>query len=74
MLLSSGRPCRVPAVRPGLRLPAAKARLRAAGCGVGRIRSVRNRHRRGVVLRFSPGTGTRLSPGAAVGIVVSRGR
>lgn len=74
LLLSSGKPCRVPAVRSGLRLAGAKARLLAAGCNVGRVRTIRNRHRRGIVLRFSPGSGTRLSPGASVGIVLSRGR
>jgi hypothetical protein len=74
-VISTGRPCRVPALRRGTRLATAKARIVAAGCTVGSIRSVRSRTRRkGVVLAYRPSSGTRLKPRASVSIVVSRGR
>ncbi len=73
--LSTGRPCRVPTAPRGLRLTAAKRRLVNAGCAVGQVRKARSRTRaRGTVIRFSRPAGTRLSPQARVGIVVSRGR
>jgi hypothetical protein len=73
VLLSSGKPCRVPAVRAGMKLAAAESRIYAAGCTLGSVHQSRSRHRAGVVLRFTPGSGTRLSPRAKVGIYVSRG-
>jgi hypothetical protein len=75
MLISTGKPCRVPTVGGGTRLRTAKARVVAAGCTVGSVRYVKSRtHRRGTVVRYSPKSGTRLKPRARVGIVVSRGR
>lgn len=74
MLLSSGKPCRVPAARRGLRLAAARARLTAAGCTPGTVRRTRSRRAKGTVVRFSPASGVRLSPRSRVTIVLSRGR
>ncbi len=74
LLISQGRRCRVPAARPGMRLSAARARLRAAGCVPGSVRNVRSNRRRGTVVRFTPRSGTTLSPRAVVGIRLSRGR
>jgi hypothetical protein len=74
LTISSGVPCRVPTVRRGMRLGAARARIAAAGCTVGSVRYVKSRTRkRGIILRFAPGSGTRLSSQARVSIVVSRG-
>jgi PASTA domain len=74
LLISSGKRCRVPAARAGMRLSAARSRLRAAGCVPGGVRNVRSNRRRGTVVRFSPSSGTTLSPRAVVGIRLSRGR
>lgn len=74
LLISSGKRCRVPFVQRGTRLNAAKSKLRAAGCTVGRVRRVRSGRRAGTVVGFTPSSGTRLSPRAVVGIRVSRGR
>jgi|GEM_PF-2290251 len=74
LLISRGKSCRVPAARPGMRLSAARARLRAAGCVPGSVRNVRSNRRRGTVVRFTPPSGRTLSPRAVVGIRLSRGR
>lgn len=75
LLLSSGAPCRVPAVRRQMTVAAARSRLRASGCTVGRtVRRRSVRVRRGRVVAFGPRSGSRLSPRARVSIVVSRGR
>jgi hypothetical protein len=75
VVISTGTPCRVPSLRPGTLLSTAKARILAAGCTVGTVRSIRSRtHRKGVVLAYGPAPGTRLKPRATVSIVVSRGR
>ncbi len=74
LLISSGKRCRVPAARRGMRLSAARSRLRAAGCVPGSVRNVRSNRRRGTVVRFTPRSGTTLSPRAVVGIRLSRGR
>ena len=62
--------CRVPRV-VGLRLRAARARIRAARCSVGSIRRTRSR-RAGRVLRQSPGPGWEREIGAPVRLVVGR--
>jgi hypothetical protein len=74
LLISSGKRCRVPAARSGMRLSTARARLRAAGCVPGSVRNVHSNRRRGTVVRFTPRSGTTLSPRAVVGIRLSRGR
>ena len=64
--------CVVP--RPPRTLAAAKARLRAAGCGVGTITRVRShKYASGRVIRYSSPPGRTLASGTRVGIVVSRG-
>ncbi len=72
-VFSAGAPCRVPALKPRTRLATAKARLRAAGCTVGRVRVVRSARRAGMVIAYGTKPGTRLAPRAKVAIVVSRG-
>lgn len=72
-VFSAGAPCRVPALKPRTRIATAKARLRAAGCTVGRVRAVRSARRAGMVIAYGKKPGTRLAPGAKVAIVVSRG-
>jgi hypothetical protein len=72
-VFSAGAPCRVPALKPRMRLATAKARLRAAGCTVGRVRAVRSARRVGMVIAYGTKPGTRLAPRAKVAIVVSRG-
>jgi PASTA domain len=62
--------CRVPRV-VGLRLPAARTKLRRSRCSVGSVRRVRSR-RPGVVLRQSPGPGWERERGARVNLVVGR--
>lgn len=74
LLISSGRRCRVPAARAGMRLSTARARLRSAGCVPGGVRYVRSNRARGTVVRFTPRSGRTLSPRAVVGIRLSRGR
>jgi beta-lactam-binding protein with PASTA domain len=72
--LSSGAPCVVPRASGGLRLRPAQRKLRAAGCRFGPVRWVRSQRRRGTVVSFSPRSGARLAPRAAVTIRISRGR
>jgi hypothetical protein len=62
--------CHVPRVI-GMRLLRAKARIRRAGCSVGRVRGARSR-RVGRVIRQSPRAGMRLARGARVNLVVGR--
>jgi Tol biopolymer transport system component len=62
--------CRVPKV-VGLRLAAAKQRIRRASCTVGRIRK-KHSTRVGRVLAQSPRPGTRLPRGGRVNLVVGR--
>ena len=66
--------CRVPRVTPGMRLAAARTRLRSAHCVPGRVRRVSSSRRRGRVVGFTPGSGTVMQAGAVVGIRISRGR
>jgi hypothetical protein len=70
------KPCSVPSVTRGaISLGTARKRLAKRHCRVGTVRFVRSRSvRRGKVIRFSPKGPRALAPGAAVGIVVSRGR
>jgi hypothetical protein len=64
--------CVVP--RAPATLAAARKRLTAAGCGVGKITRERSAQvRSGRVIRYGAKPGRRLKLGAAVGIVVSRG-
>jgi beta-lactam-binding protein with PASTA domain len=72
-VFSAGASCRVLALKPRTRLATAKARLRAAGCTVGRVRAIRSSRRAGIVMAYGPRSGTRLAPSAKVAIVVSRG-
>ncbi len=74
LLISSGKRCRVPFARAGMRLSTARTRLGAAGCVAGSVRYVRSTRRRGTVVRFTPPSGSTLSPRAVVGIRLSRGR
>jgi beta-lactam-binding protein with PASTA domain len=74
VVVSSGAPCKVPNVRPGMKLADAKARLTSASCGVGKVTRRRSRSRRGRVIAFTPASGTSLAAGSPVGIVVSKGR
>jgi uncharacterized delta-60 repeat protein len=63
--------CRVPRVIH-LRLAAARARIRAGHCSVGRVRRVRARRFRGLVIGQSPRAGRRLARRARVNLVVGR--
>ncbi len=68
-------PCVVPAFHRGASLSSVEQAVRAASCSVGKISySASSSVGRGGVLASSPGTGTKLAPGAAVSIVVSAGR
>lgn len=73
LLISTGRPCRVPRLLAGTRVSTAKSRLRAAGCTPGRVRTVRSRRARGTVIAYLPRSGTKLKPRAGVAIRVSGG-
>ena len=73
LLISTGKPCRVPRLFAGTRVSAAKSRLRAAGCTPGRVRTVRSRRARGTVIAYLPRSGTKLKPRAGVRIHVSGG-
>jgi hypothetical protein len=64
--------CVVPKV-VGLRLPAARTRIRRAHCSVGRVRHARSARARGRVISQRPKFGARLRRGARVNLVVSRG-
>jgi len=68
-------PCVVPVVVAGERLAAAKGRLAAASCGLGRVRYVASaRYARGVVFKFAPAAGQKLANAAPVDVFVSSGR
>ncbi|MGH2921863.1 MAG: S8 family serine peptidase, partial [Gaiellaceae bacterium] len=67
------RVCVVPRLR-GARLAVAKARIRRAGCTVGRVRSSRSRMRRDRVIAQRPAPGRRVSRGTKVNLTASRGR
>ena len=70
---SSTAPCKVPSLF-GLTVTGAKARLKAHGCTLGRVRRVYSKViRAGYVLGQSPKKGATLAHGAPVGISVSRG-
>ena len=67
-------PCIVPNVR-GRRLPAAKRALAAAHCKAGKVtRRYSRTVAKGRVVAQDERAGTRLAPGTAVDLVVSRGR
>jgi hypothetical protein len=74
IVLSSGRPCVVPASPSGLTLSRARKSLKAAGCTAGKVTHVRSHRRRGTVVSFSPRAGRTLPSRAVVAIRVSRGR
>lgn len=64
------KPCRVPKV-VGLRLAAAKTRIRHASCALGRVKRVESKKENvGRVLRQRPRPGARLAPRARVELVV----
>lgn len=67
-------PCVVPAV-VGETLAAAKAAIRNGHCRTGKVTRARSKKvRKGLVLAQRPGPGRRLANGAAIDLVVSRGR
>jgi len=65
--------CRVPKV-VGLKLAAARSRIRRANCRVGRVRYIRSARARGRVVRQSPRAGARRARGTRVHLTLSRGR
>jgi hypothetical protein len=65
--------CRVPNVR-GKTLAAARKRIRAAHCSVGRIRYVRSPKKRGRLVAQAPRPGVSLPNRGKVNLIVSRGR
>ena len=65
--------CRVPRVI-GLRLAAARARIRRGKCSAGTVRSKHSARPRGLVIGQLPRTGTGLFRGGRVNLVISRGR
>lgn len=68
-------PCVVPTIHRGASLMSVEQSIRSASCSVGKIRYTPSSSvHSGGVLGLSPATGTKLAPGAAVGIVVSAGR
>jgi hypothetical protein len=74
IVLSSGRPCVVPASPSGLTLSRARSRLKTAGCTPGKVTRVRSHRRHGTLVSFSPRAGRTLASRAVVAIRVSRGR
>lgn len=64
--------CHVPHVI-ALRLPRARALIRARGCAVGRVRRARSRRAPGLVIGQQPKAGLRAPAGTRVALVVSRG-
>ena len=65
--------CQVPRVI-GLRLAAARTRIRRARCTVGTVRRARSSRARGRVIRQAPRAGTVLAAGGRVRLTVSGGR
>jgi hypothetical protein len=74
IVVSSGRPCVVPASPSGTTLSRARKNLKAAGCTPGKVTHVRSGRRRGTLVSFSPRAGRTLPSRAVVAIRVSRGR
>lgn len=73
--VSAGRPCIVPRIGPNLSLRVVEHRLAAAHCTVGKISyTPSTRHRRGTVIKLTPGTHATLPAEAAVRILLSNGR
>lgn len=70
---ASGGHCRVPKLA-GLTLRAAKTRLRAAHCALGKVTKKRSPKHAGRVIAQTKKPGARLKTGAKVGLVLSRGR
>jgi hypothetical protein len=67
-------PCVVPTVASGTPLASVTSSLAAAGCSLGRRKyAASSRFARGTVIRFDVSSGTQLSPGAAVGVLISSG-
>jgi hypothetical protein len=74
ILISAGRPCIVPIVKPGYSVGRVKRLLAAADCGATIVKA-RSRHvRRGRVIRLGSRAHSRLYPLSRVPIVVSKGR
>lgn len=67
-------PCIVPELAPGAKVAKAQRKLNKAGCAVGATKLKRSSVRKGRFLRFKPAAGTRLPPGTAIALVVSKGR
>ena len=65
--------CHVPAV-VAKGLAAAKAKIRAAHCSVGKVRQVRSKKKKGRVVKQSPAARKVLAAHAKVNLWVSRGR
>jgi Ca2+-binding RTX toxin-like protein len=65
--------CVVPKVKRGAKLPAAKAKLRRAGCATKVVR-IRSAVKRGRVVKLAPRAGKRPKAGAKVKVYVSRGK
>jgi beta-lactam-binding protein with PASTA domain len=63
----------VPGVK-GKLLRIARARINAAHCSVGAIRTARSKKKRGLVIAQHPAAGKTLPRGGRVNLVVSRGR
>jgi hypothetical protein len=75
IVVSTGPPCLVPAIRSGAGVASVERRIIAANCAVGGISHARSRTvRRGRVIRLALRAGTRLAAGARVNLVVSRGK
>lgn len=67
-------PCIVPNFTTHTMLTSIEQSLHAAGCTVGRVRYTASRSvRRGDVIKLTPASGTKLSPGATIEILVSNG-
>ena len=69
----SGKGCKVPKVKKGAKLKAAKRKLKKAGCAT-KTRKLRSRVKRGRVVKVSPKAGKQLAAGKKVTVYVSKGR
>ncbi len=65
--------CKVPKVKKGAKVKAAKRALKKAGCAA-KTRKLRSRVKRGRVAKLSPKAGKRVAAGKKVTIYVSKGR
>jgi Ca2+-binding RTX toxin-like protein len=65
--------CKVPKVKKGAKLKAAKRSLKKAGCA-SRTRKLRSGVKRGRVVKLSPRAGKRIAAGRKVTVYVSKGR